>query len=215
MVLSIKFFLSVFRLNPKPLAIRRPQRACWKLSCGLLGRFPLQRGWQPSCVLHPADGPPHMPTLSALHKSDYHSSRQLECFSRIATAPQTQGTSNRAIQISSDEHCAVTWRLFLFRFPFISAWIGANECWRQHLAQRLDIQPTYFIILPRMCLKERSCQVCLSSDVTVFPLLDVGCVDLRAQLILWHTKPCLQWKHSATSYHVYIWSSASTTCSNQ
>lgn len=201
------------------VAIRRPQRACWKLSCGRLGRFPLQRGRLPSCALPPADGPPHMLTLSALHKSDYHSSRQLECFSHIATAPQTQGTSNRANRISSDEPCAGTWRLFLFRFPFLSVWIRANGCWRPHLAQRLDIKHTQLVILS-IPLKERSYQVCLSSDVTLHcSLYAAGC------WMIWprgaHTSFCDTQNHPCNenavpfSYHVYFWSSASTTCSNQ
>lgn len=43
-----------------------------------------------------------------------------------------------------------------------------------------------------MCLKVRSCQVCLSSDVTLHCSLTLtsGCT----RLTLWHTKPSLQWK---------------------
>lgn len=55
------------------------------------------KGRQPKCALHPCGEASAQCSDRLLHHSDYHSSRQLESFTHIATGPQTQAPSNRPL----------------------------------------------------------------------------------------------------------------------
>lgn len=112
-----------------------------------------EAGSQAVPVLQPADGRclPHT-------KRDYHPSRQLGCLSHIATAPQTQGTSNRANRISGDEPRGRGMAAVSVSFSiFVLFEIRANGCLEATPGTGAGCPNTRnarLIVLPRLSKKE-------------------------------------------------------------